>query len=181
MATAPQIPDDLVEIGTLTRPHGIQGELRIDYYADSLDLLKGENVFLQAGNRPPRRVHVAGVRLHQGTPLIRFAEASDRTQAEFLRGQTLLVPESVLPELGDDEVYLHDMIGLKIILDATGEELGVLDHVLFNGEQETWSILSADGREIFLPAVPEFVKDIDLDHEVIRVTPPEGLLELYMN
>ena len=120
------------------------------------------------------------VRMHQGTPLIRFVEAPDRTAAEFLRGQTLLIPESALPELDEDEVYLHDMLGLSVVLDATGQKLGVLDHVLFHGEQELWSILTPEGKEILLPAVPEFVADIDLDTEIIRITPPEGLLELYM-
>lgn len=98
----------------------------------------------------------------------------------FLRGQTLLIPESALPELDEDEVYLHDMLGLSVVLDATGQKLGVLDHVLFHGEQELWSILTPEGKEILLPAVPEFVADIDLDTEIIRITPPEGLLELYM-
>ena len=135
MAEQRNIPADLVEIGTLARPHGIRGEIRVNYYADSLELL---------------------------------------------RGQTLLIPESALPELDEDEVYLHDMLGLSVVLDATGQKLGVLDHVLFHGEQELWSILTPEGKEILLPAVPEFVADIDLDTEIIRITPPEGLLELYM-
>ena len=135
MAEQRNIPADLVEIGTLARPHGIRGEIRVNYYADSLELL---------------------------------------------RGQTLLIPESALPELDEDEVYLHDMLGLSVVLDATGQKLGVLDHVHFHGEQELWSILTQEGKEILLPAVPEFVADIDLDTEIIRITPPEGLLELYM-
>ena len=180
MAEQRNIPADLVEIGTLARPHGIRGEIRVNYYADSLELLRGDVVYLQAGNKPPRKMEIDTVRMHQGTPLIRFVEAPDRTAAEFLRGQTLLIPESALPELDEDEVYLHDMLGLSVVLDATGQKLGVLDHVLFHGEQELWSILTPEGKEILLPAVPEFVADIDLDTEIIRITPPEGLLELYI-
>ena len=180
MAEQRNIPADLVEIGTLARPHGIRGEIRVNYYADSLELLRGDVVYLQAGNKPPRKMEIDTVRMHQGTPLIRFVEAPDRTAAEFLRGQTLLIPESALPELDEDEVYLHDMLGLSVVLDATGQKLGVLDHVLFHGEQELWSILTPGGKEILLPAVPEFVADIDLDTEIIRITPPEGLLDLYM-
>ena len=151
MAEQRNIPADLVEIGTLARPHGIRGEIRVNYYADSLELLRGDVVYLQAGNKPPRKMEIDTVRMHQGTPLIRFVE-----------------------------VYLYDMLGLSVVLDATGQKLGVLDHVLFHGEQELWSILTPEGKEILLPAVPEFVADIDLDTEIIRITPPEGLLELYM-
>ncbi len=173
-------PDNLVEVGVLTRPHGILGEIRIHYYAESLDLLRCGRVYLQAGNREPRRVEVESVRLHGGTPLVRFAEAPDRTAAEVLRGQTLLVEDAALPELDEDEVYLHDMLGLDVLLDADGSRLGTLDHVLFHGEQEIWSIVTPEGREVLLPAVPEFVTEIDLDAGIIRIVPPEGLLELYL-
>ena len=70
--------------------------------------------------------------------------------------------------------------GFPWCLTRRGESSGVLDHVLFHGEQELWSILTPEGKEILLPAVPEFVADIDLDTGIIRITPPEGLLELYM-
>lgn len=140
----------------------------------------GDVVYLQAGEQTSQKDGDRHRPYAPGTPLIRFVEAPDRTAAEFLRGQTLLIPESALPELDEDEVYLHDMLGLSVVLDATGQKLGVLDHVLFHGEQELWSILTPEGKDILLPAVPEFVADIDLDTEIIRITPPEGLLELYM-
>lgn len=146
-----------------------------------MELLRGDVVYLQAGNQASQKRWRSTLSVCiRGRPLIRFVEAPDRTAAEFLRGQTLLIPESALPELDEDEVYLHDMLGLSVVLDATGQKLGVLDHVLFHGEQELWSILTPEGKEILLPAVPEFVADIDLDTEIIRITPPEGLLELYM-
>ena len=44
MAEQRNIPADLVEIGTLARPHGIRGEIRVNYYADSLELLRGEGL-----------------------------------------------------------------------------------------------------------------------------------------
>ncbi|MEG1610051.1 MAG: ribosome maturation factor RimM [Bilophila sp.] len=171
--------DGLVTIGTLARPHGIKGEIRVNYYAESPHLLRGE-VYLQAGNAPPRKMEVETMRMHQGTPLVRFVTVPDRTAAELLRGQEILVPEAELPEPDEDEVYLHDMLGLSVFLDATGESLGTLDHVLFHGEQEVWAIRTPDGKELLLPAVPEFVAEIDLEAECIRITPPEGLLELYL-
>ena len=176
----PNSVPELVEVGLLTRPHGIRGELCLDYYAESLDLLQCGQVYVQAGNRPPRRMEVASVRLHRGMPLVRFAEVPDRTAAEVLRGQKVLVPQASLPELEEDEVYLNDVLGLPVYLDEDGRHLGTLDHVLFHGEQEVWVIVTPDSREVLLPAVPEFVTDIDLDAGRIVIAPPEGLLELYL-
>ena len=168
----------LVEIGVLTRPHGIRGELCINYYAESFDLLHGE-LFLQAGNLPPRNIRVTQVRMHHGQPVISLDGVTDRSMAEQLRGQVLLVPETALPPLEEDEFYLHELLGFAVEDKATAIPLGVLADVHFYGEQEVWEIHTADGKEFLLPAVPEFVNDIDTEAQVIRITPPKGLLEVY--
>lgn len=169
----------LVEIGVLGRPHGIRGEVRVTCYAESPDLLRGD-VWLGAGEQPARRVNVVSFRLHQGTPLVRFEGIGDRSAAELLRGQLVLVAESALPACEDDEIYLYRLLGFDVFLERGGERLGTLEHVHFHGEQELWVITSPEGKEIYLPAVPEFVISIDPEARRISVQPPEGLLELYL-
>lgn len=171
--------EKLVEVGAVGRPHGIRGEVRLTWYADSLDLLQGE-LLLKAGDLPPRGVEVRSVREIGNAPLVLFAGIDDRSAAEALRGQRVLVPESRLPECAGDEVYLHELLGFAVLMDATGEALGALEHVDFYGEQELWVIGTPDGREVYLPAVPEFVAAIDCAARQIRIRPPEGLLELYL-
>ncbi len=170
--------DDLIEIAVLGRPHGIRGEVRLQYFADSTELLDGE-LYLGTGKQPPRRIVVQRWRLHQGIPLVIFEGFDDRTKAEPLRGQRLFVPASMLPPLDDDEVYLHELLGLQVVLDDSGLLVGTLEGIDDQGAQELWHIVAADKKELFLPAVPEFVAAVDLDAECIRITPPEGLLELY--
>lgn len=168
---------EFIKMGEIGRPHGVRGELRVNWYADDINALSG-SILLQAGNQPPRAVTVSHARLHQGLAVITVEGIADRNAAEALRGQSVLVRAAALPP-SDDEIYLHEIIGLSVVLHSTGAPLGVLDHVLFHGEQEVWSILTPDGKEVLLPAVPEFVPDIDLNAETIRIDPPQGLLELY--
>lgn len=169
-----------VEVGVLTKPQGLKGEIRVHYYADSLDCLQGD-VFLQAGHAPPRAVRVRSCRWHQGSPVLLLEGISDRTAAEALRGQRVLVSHASLPPLDDEELYLNDLLGLTVIVEGAAAPLGILENVMFQAEQETWIIVTPDGREVFLPAVPAFVADINLDAERITITPPEGLLELYLD
>lgn len=168
-----------VHTGTLTRPHGIKGEICVDWYADSPELLQGP-VFLQAGKETPRPVKIVSVRLHKGQPLVRMEGIEDRTAAEGLRGVRLLVRREDLPEPDEDEAYLHDLLGLDVLEDATGRRLGVLEHVEFPNGQEVWSIRADDGKEILFPAVEEFITAFDLEAGHIRITPPPGLLEIYL-
>ena len=177
---ADSAPDEaLIEIGLLGRAHGIKGEISLHYYADSLEWLEGP-LWLRAGEsgalRPARAV---SFRSHNGQILVRFEGVADRTAAEHLRGVTLLMPESSLPESDEDDPYLHDLLGLRIVLHESNEPVGILAHVDFVGEQELWVIESPDGREILFPAVPEFVDAVDFERKLIRVSPPPGLLELY--
>ncbi len=168
----------LVEIGVLGRPHGIRGEIRVQYYAESFDLLNGA-VFLRANLGPARPASIAGWRMHRGQPVITLEGVNDRASAEAVRGQALLISEDRLPPVEENEHYLHTIIGFKVIEKASGATLGTLDHVLFYGGQETWAILAEDGNEILLPSIPDFVDAIDEEARLILVSPPAGLVELY--
>ena len=166
-----------VVLGRLTRPHSIRGEIRVDYYADSPHLLD-KPLLLRAGDAA-RPVKVASWRTWRDQLIIRLEGVNDRTAAEMLRGQELLIDAAHLPETPPDEPYLHDILGLPVLLAATGDPVGVLEDVLFPAGHEVWSIRAPEGHEILFPAVPEFVDDIDPEGGRILITPPEGLLDLY--
>lgn len=168
-----------VILGRLTRPHSIRGEIRVDYYADS-PLLLEKPLFLRAGEGAVRPVTVASWRTWRDQIIIRLEGVADRSAAEMLRGQELLIDAAHLPEADPDEPYLHELFGLSVVLTATGESVGVLEDVLFPAGQELWSIKSAGGHEILFPAVPEFVDRIDIEAGRILITPPQGLFDLYV-
>ncbi len=169
-----------IHMGTITRPHGIRGELCVDWYADSPRALQAE-FFLQAGNEPLRSVDGAKVRMHKGRPLLTLPHVQDRNAAELLRGVRIYISRDSLPEISEDEAYLHDLIGLTIVESSTDAELGILEGVEFPTEsQMLWSIRAASGQEILLPAVEEFIDNFDMEAGIVYVSPPEGLVELYM-
>lgn len=169
---------DFVHIGTVIRPHGIKGELCIDWYADSLELLEGR-LFLQAGKTVPRSVVCAGFRWHRGRLLVRLEGIADRTCAETLRGMRLLIRHEDLPALAEDEAYLCDLPGLEVCRED-GVRLGVLHHVEFPADREVWSIMTDDKQEILFPAREEFIVSLDIAAGRICIAPPPGLLEIYL-
>lgn len=171
--------DKFVLMGVLARPHGIKGEVSVDWYADSLSALQGR-FFLQAAHEPPRMAKAQSVREHQGRPLLMLEGVRDRAGAEQLRGLKVLALKADLPAPNADEVYLHRLIGLTVVLDDDDSELGVLDHVEFPAGKEVWSILTHDGVEVLFPAVPEFIAGFDLEHGEVFICPPAGLLDIYL-
>ncbi|MDC0336380.1 ribosome maturation factor RimM [Pseudodesulfovibrio sp.] len=170
-----------IEIGGVAKPHGIRGEFCIKSYAASPSLFdEVAALFLQDGDKPPQPLKLRSWREHKGLVLLSCEGVDDRDKAEALRGRVVLVREDDLPELDEGEHYLYQMMGCRVQLED-GTDVGVLEHFFETAEQDTWVIVTDDKKEILLPAVPEFVLDVDLDEEVIIIAPPEGLLDIYLN
>lgn len=170
----------LVVLGRLAKPHGVKGDIRVDYYADSADLLD-KPLMLRAGRFAPRPIRVRDWHLWKDQLILGIEGCNDRSAAEQLRGQELLIDASFLPEPEEDEPYLRDLIGLSVRLED-GTIVGELEDVDFPAGQEMWVIRAPEesgGYEILFPAVPEFVRDIDLSSGTATIAPPEGLLDLY--
>ncbi|MFH1914173.1 MAG: ribosome maturation factor RimM [Pseudomonadota bacterium] len=170
-----------VLVGEIVKPHGIRGELCVKNHAQSPELFGHvPAIHLKEGSKAPTVHAVRSWRAHKGLVLLTLDGVADRDAAEALRGRQVLVREADLPELDEDEHYLYQLMGCRVTLED-GTDLGVLEHFFETAEQDTWIIVNEAGTEILLPAVPEFVLDVDLDAGIIVVDPPDGLLDLYLN
>ena len=119
-----------LEVGTITSPQGLKGELRV--YPDS----DFPERFTQAGTRwleHPDTSEITEVQLKGGRYIagknlyvIKLEGIEDRQQAEALRNYKLLVAKSDRPKLKKDEYHVSDLIGLEAYHQKTGEIIGVV-------------------------------------------------------
>ena len=178
---------DFIKVGRIVKAHGIKGELLLEYKAASTDLLQN-SVFLDdnrlADGKNLLEYKLCSVRLHHGRPLIQLETVPDRTSAECLRGCSVFIPKNRLPEAGENEVYLGDLPGLSVLVQAEDETvpepLGCITAVDEVAGQEIWTIQTPGGQQILFPAAREFVLEIDLGRQTARIAPPPGLLEIYL-
>ena len=120
---------ELLEVGTITSPQGLKGELRV--YPDS----DFPERFTKAGTRwlqHPDTNAVSQVQLQGGRYLagkkiyvIKLEGIKDRNAAEELRDYKLLVDKSDRPKLDRDEYHVSDLIGLEVYHQGTGENIGI--------------------------------------------------------
>jgi 16S rRNA processing protein RimM len=162
-----------VVVGRIGRAHGIRGDVSVDVRTDEPERRFTPGAVVRANGR---LLTVAASRWHSGRLLLSFAEVSDRTAAEQLRG--VMLEADVDPdERPDDEDAYYDrqLVGLQAQT-MDGAVVGTVASVVHHGEQDTL-IIQADGREIMVPFVTAIVPTVDLDagHVVIAELP--GLLD----
>ena len=74
----------------------------------------------------------------------------------------------------DDEYYIFQLQGCDVIED--GQKIGILEDVIKNNHQDVYVIRKIDNQLAYVPAVTEFIKDIDLNNRVITISSIEGLI-----
>jgi 16S rRNA processing protein RimM len=171
---------ELIRIGEILKPHGVRGEVAASLRLDSPDCLDHlESLFLQRRGQPPREYELHGLREHTGRALLIFRGVEDRNAAEALRGCAVLIPAAHLSPLQEDEIYLNQLQGCEVVLED-GSPLGRIREVLAPAGNEVWAIDTPDGREVLFPAEEAFILEADPDKGIVRIAPPPGLLDLYL-
>jgi 16S rRNA processing protein RimM len=163
--------EELLAVGRITKAHGIRGEVAVITLSEVGSRFEpGSTLRLEDG----RTLTVSGSRSHGDRLLVRFEEIADRTEAEVLRGQVLLVSASETPTPPDGAFWVHQVVGLEAVTED-GRGIGRIEEVLHNPGNDVWVVRDGD-REALIPAVREVVRDVDLDAGRVTIRPLEGLL-----
>jgi 16S rRNA processing protein RimM len=160
---------ELVEVGVVTRPHGVRGEVRVHLHnPDSEALLQADEVVVGE-----HRYAVTGARAVKDAVLLRLESLTDRNAAELLREQPVLVDREALA-LEEGEVLLSDLVGCAARL-PDGSDFGKVVAV-HTGAQDRLVIHQGE-VERELPLVEAFIVEVDLEAGTIVVDPPDELPE----
>jgi 16S rRNA processing protein RimM len=159
--------DPRIEIGGVARAHGIRGEVAIvTHDPDSTVLERVDTIWIDGIEHK-----IVEARSTTKAWLVQLAGVDTRTEAEALRGLAVVVAREAL-ELSEDDVLLHDLIGLKVQLEG-GTPFGEVVNV--EADYQDRLVIHHDGNEYLLPLVDELVTTIDVDAGMITIAPPEGL------
>jgi 16S rRNA processing protein RimM len=164
-------------VGRIGRAHGVRGELRLEILTDFPDRFAvGERFFIGPQDATsPDPVVLESVRQHRGRLLVRFDIADDRTEAQPLVGQCLLVPSGEARPLGPDRFYHHDLIGLEVVTDS-GESIGRVASILETGSADVLRVHQGE-RQHLVPMIGDIIREIDLTGRRLVITPLPGLLD----
>ena len=160
-----------IKIGRIVNAVALRGEVKVYNYSgykeryEELDRIIVENT----------EYEIEKVRYHQEMVILKLAGVDNRNDAEAMKNKDVFITEEDLDELPDDTFYIRDLIGLQAVDDSG--RIGIVKDVLQPSAQDVYVIKTDSGRDILVPAVKEFVKEVNLEEGFIRLSLIEGMIE----
>lgn len=162
-----------VLVGTVIKPHGVKGELKVYPITDNPQRFKKlEKVSLEQKG-VTRTFNILQARAHQDEVYLILEGIETLEEAEKLRGAAVKIDRSDVPPLKEGWYYF-ELEGMQVF---EGEVfLGVLTQVIQTGANDVY-LVKGDQREICVPALKSVVKKVDVPGRRMDVELPPGLLE----
>jgi 16S rRNA processing protein RimM len=166
-----EVEEPTVVVGVVTGVHGLRGDVSVQNRSDNPDRwAPGGTVLREDG----AAFTIEASRRHGRRLIVKFAEIADRSAAEDLRGSVLVVPESWLPDLADEEWWAYQLEGCEMRT-ASGRLLGIVKEVIPNPANDLWVAVDEDGNETLVPALADILIEVDVDGRTIVVRDVPGL------
>ena len=173
--------EDWLSVGKIVGVQGLQGELRVNPASDFPERFTapGPRWLRSRKEGKPTEIQLKKGRQLPGKSLfvVRLEGIDNRSAAQALVGQELLVAGDDRPELAEGEFHLLDLVGLEARLTTDGPAIGTVTD-LISGGNDLLEIKTADGRKLLIPFVEAIVPEVQLENGWLLITPPPGLLEL---
>lgn len=167
--------EEFLKVGVITTTHGVRGEVKVYPTTDDAErFLDLEYVLLDTG-REMKRLTIQNVKFFKNLAILKFREIDNINDIEMYKGCSLWIPREEGQELGKDEYYIADLLGLDVVLED-GTIFGKLKDVMETGANDVYVVTAADGKEVLLPAIKECIRKIDLEKNEMVVHLMKGLI-----
>ena len=167
--------EDLLKVGVITTTHGVRGEVKVFPTTDEAErFLELEYVLLDTG-RELRRLEISRVKFFKNLAILKFKDVDNINDIEKYKGCSLWIPREEGQELGENEYYIADLLGMNVILED-GTKFGTLKNVMETGANDVYVIASMEHGEVLLPAIHECILDVNLETNTMTVHLMKGLI-----
>ena len=165
---------EYLECGRIINTHGIRGDIKLESYCDSPDVLKNlSKVYLKDGEGY-RAFDVRRSSIMKTFVLLSLSGVDTLDDAVALKNRIVYAARADLP-IEEGAHFIVDLIGLPVIDADSGKVYGALKNVTNLGASDLYTV-STERGERMMPAVPEFVVRIDLS-DGIYVRPIAGMFD----
>ena len=134
----------------------------------------------EAGASAAREVELVAHWLHKGGIVLHFSGVDSISDAEKLAGLVVAIPRAARAGLGEDEVYIGDLIGC-VLVDVAGAEavvVGEIEDVDKTAGPAPLLVVHGKRGEVLVPFAQSYLRRLDVEGKRVEMALPEGLVEL---
>lgn len=172
--------EDCFNLGVLTKPHGLQGELVLFIDADKPEVYRHVDGFYVERDGRLVPYFVERMRPHGKRFVVALEGVTDEAAALQLAGLKVYLPIEQLPELDETEFYFHEVEGWTCVDAGSGVEVGVIRTVRDDGPYPMLVVDHPNGPEIILPLPDHVAIRVKRAENELAVEIPDGLLDMYL-
>lgn len=166
---------EYLEGGKICNAHGVRGLVKAEAWCDSPKVLANQKRIFLASGEGYKEIKVIHGSVMGPLVLLELEGVSSREDAIALKNRTVYLHRSDIP-VKPGAMLIEDMIGLDVIHVDTGAVLGRLVNVSDAVRSRIYTVRTAEGKDVLLPAVPEFIKEIDAERGIF-VRPISGFFD----
>ena len=166
--------EDLLQVGVMTSTHGIRGEVKVFPTTDDPNRFrKLKQVILDTG-KEQLEMEIASVKFFKNMVIVKFKGIDDINDVEKYRKAGIYVTRENAVPLDENEYFIADLIGLRVIYDEE-EELGVIDDVLQTGANDVYIVKKKQTPDLLIPAIKDCIKNVNIEEGTMIVHLLPGL------
>ena len=171
---------ELLLVGRVSRAHGLRGECKVIPECDDPErLLNLDRVWVGSAPTSVQAAAVDSARLQRTkrgpTALLRLNGAGNAEEAMRFAKLNVYARERDLPPLAPGEFFLHDLVGMTVTT-TDGIVLGAVKDVWEMPSSNIYVVARRGQSDALIPAVPNFVRAVNLEQRTMVIAPIEGLL-----
>ena len=167
--------EELLQVGVITQTHGIRGEVKVFPTTDDAARFQELRQVLLDTGKETISLEIENVKFFKQFVILKFKGYDNINDIERYKRCALLVKRDDAAPLEEDEYYIADMIGMKVVTDK-GEEFGILKNVMETGANDVYVIEHPSKGEILIPAIKECILDVDIPGRLMKIHVMDGLI-----
>ncbi len=157
---------EFLNVGQISKPHGVRGEVKVISLTDSLERFKElHEVYIDGIERK-----ITSVKLQTDRAILKIQGVDSVEDAERLRNKYLEVSRENAKELEEDSYYIADLIQCRVY-DTEGKEIGPVYDVLETGSNDVYWVKGEGVKEVLIPALKDIVTSVDVESRKIVIRP----------
>jgi tRNA (guanine37-N1)-methyltransferase len=156
------LSDEFIIIGKVVSTQGNKGEVNVLPLTDSINRFKKLSTVFLGNNHGKTIIDIEKIRIQKDMVILKVKDIENIEEAKTIVGSFIEVERKNAVKLPKDNYFIFEIIGLEVY-DENNLFLGRIENVISTGSNDVYIVKGKNKKELFIPAIREVVKDINLE------------------